>query len=136
MQRGEGDALSDGGHDIVVNADGSGEFLAAVDDTVADSADLRHVLDHAVLCGGQLIQNCSDGLGMCGHGDVLIKNGLAVLGFMGEVTVDADALAQAFSQQLLAVHVEQLILQRGTSAVDDKNFHSRFLSSCKIIKKE
>ena len=36
-----------------------------------------------------------------------------------EHTVDADALAQALGQQLAGGGVEQLILQRGRTGVDD-----------------
>ena len=38
----KGDALLEGVHDGVVDQDGAGELLAAVDDAVTDSVDLVH----------------------------------------------------------------------------------------------
>ena len=59
-----------------------------------------------------------------GQGDVLVEDGLAAnkRGVL-QVTVDADALAQALGEELLALHVDELVLQRGAAGVDDQNFH-------------
>ena len=73
--------------------------------------------------GCQLIQHRGDGLGVGGHGHILIENGLAVLGLVLQMAVDADTLAEPLRQQGLIVHIQQLILQRGAAAVNDKNFH-------------
>ena len=45
------------------------------------------------------------------------------LGLVGELAVDADALAQALGQQRAGVGIEQLILQGRASCVDDQNIH-------------
>ena len=42
-------------------------------------------------------------------------------------TVDADSLAETLGQDLLVLHINQLIFQRGASAVQNKNFHFKFL---------
>ena len=126
VEGGQGNALGDGGHDVLVDQHRVGKLLAAVDDAVTHGADLPHALDHAVLLAGQLIQHGGNGLGVGGHGHVLVEHGLAVLGLVGQVAVDADALAQTLGQELLALHVQQLVLQRGGAAVDNKNFHKSF----------
>ena len=45
------------------------------------------------------------------------------LGVLEARTVDADALHKALGQHGLIVHVEHLILERGTAAVDNENLH-------------
>ena len=63
--------------------------------------------------------------GMGGHGHVhSVQDLLALdLGLIGELAVDADALAQALGQQHAGLGVQQLILQRGTARVDNQNIH-------------
>ena len=59
-----------------------------------------------------------------GRGRSLVKNGLAAhqRGVL-QVPVDADALAQALGEELLALHVDELVLEGGAARVDDQNFH-------------
>ena len=64
---------------------------------------------------------------MSGHGNVGLFHRLLALGLVGELAVDADALAQALGQHLLGLGVEQLILQRGTAGVDYQNIHGNRL---------
>ena len=124
MQRREGDALFNGAHDLVVDQHGGGELLTAVDHAVTDGVDLLHGADYAVFLARQLVDHSSDRLGVGGHGNIFIENRLvahqrAVL----EMAVDADALAKALGHDSFALHVDQLILQRGAACVDDENFH-------------
>ena len=88
---------------------------------MTDSVDLLHAGDNAVLLVNQSVQNGLDGLRMGGHSDV---NGVLLslaldLGLVGELTVDTDALAQALGQQLTVFGIQQLILQRRATGVDD-----------------
>ena len=134
VQRGERRALLERGHDGVVDFDRAGELLAAVDDTVADGVDLLHGGDHTVLGAGQLVDDRGDGLGVGGHRQVFVKDGLAAdeRGVL-EVAVDADALAQTLGQDVFGLHVDQLILQGRAAGIDDKNFHIQIPFSYKIL---
>ena len=124
VQGGEGGALLERGHDLVGYQHAARELLAAVDDAVADGVNLVHGAHDAVLGAGELVDDGGYGLGVAGQGDVLVEDGLIAhkRGVL-EVTVDADALAQALGEELLALHVDELILQRGAAGVDDQNFH-------------
>ena len=111
-------------------------LLAAVDDAVADSVYLAHALHDAVLCAGELVDDRGNGLGVGRQGDVLVEHGLAAdeRGVL-QVTVDADALAQALGQDGLGLHVDELVLQGRASGVDDQNFHfSSILSNSCVVK--
>ena len=136
VQGGEGGAVLEGLHDLVGDADGGGELLAAVDDAVADGVYLAHAGHDAVLGAGELVYNGGNGLRVRRQGDVLVENGLSaderrVL----QVTVDADALAQALREDGLGLHIDELILEGGASGVDDQNFHfSSILSTLYIVK--
>ena len=121
VQRSQGVAVLDGLQHLVGDQDGLVESLAAVDHPVTHSIDLLHAGDHAVLLVHKGVQNGLDGLGMGGHGHV---NGVLLfltgdLGLIGELAVDADALAQALGQQLAVFGVQQLILQGRAAGVDD-----------------
>ena len=125
VQRRKRRALLERGHDGVVDLDGAGELLTAMDDTVADGVDLLHGGDHTVLGAGQLVDDRGNGLGVGGHRQVFVKDGLAAdeRGVL-QVTVDTDALAKALGQKVLGLHVDQLIFQRRAAGIDDKNFHT------------
>ena len=113
MQRRQGGAVLHRLHHLVGDEDGAGEALAAVDHPVTHRVDLLHGGDDAVVRVHQGGQHRLDGLGMGGHGDVRRRHGgLALhLGLIGEFSVNADALAQAFGQQMAGFRVQQLILQ-------------------------
>ena len=121
-------ALLDGGHDLVSDDDGLGELLAAVDHAVTDRVDLLHGADDAVLLVHKGVQNSRDGFVVGGHGDVGGLDGLLALelGLVGELAVDADALAQALAQHAFALHIDELKLQRAGTSVDDQIFHPIF----------
>ena len=125
MQRCQGDAVLQSLHDLVGDQDRAGKGLAAVDHAVADSVDLRHGGDNAVLGVHQSVQNGLDGLGMSGHCHVDGLQGLLALhlGLIGELAVDTDALAEALGQQIAGLGVQELILQGRTACVNDKNIH-------------
>ena len=125
VERGEGIALLDCLHDLVGDDDGLGKLFAAVDDAVADSVDLLHGADDAVLLVDERVQHGLDGLVVGGHGDGSGLDGFLAgkLGLIGEQTVDADTLAQTLRQQLARGGVEQLILQGRRTCVDDQNIH-------------
>ena len=123
MQGGQRDALLQSGHDGIVDLDGAGEGLTAVNHTVADGLDLAHGGDDAVVGIHQSAQHGLNGLGMGGHGDVHSVDGVLAGSLVGELAVDADALAQALSQNFLIGGVQQLILQGRAAGVDNENFH-------------
>ena len=123
VQRPEREALFDGGFARVVHDAGLGELNAAVENTVADGADLRHRLDNAVFLAGQLFENGLDRFLVGGERNVRFVNGLAVLGLVGQTAVDADALTKTFGKQRLVLHVDELILQRRAAGVDNQNLH-------------
>ncbi len=127
MQRREGNALLDGGHNGVVDLHGACKLLSAMDNAVAHRVDLLHGGHNAVLGAGELVDNSGDSFRMSGHGDVLVEYGLithqrAVL----EMTVDTDALAKTLGHHILSLHINELILERGAACVDNKNFHVIF----------
>ena len=96
-----------------------------MNDAVADSVDLLHGGDNAVLGAGELVDNSGNCLCVGGHCKILIKYGLAAYqGAVLEVAVDTDALAKALSHDRLGLHVDKLILQGRAACVDNKNFHS------------
>ena len=113
MQRRQGGAVLHRLHDLVGDEDGAGEALAAVDHPVTHRVDLLHGGDDAVLGIHQSVQHGLDGLGVGGHGHIGGLDGLLALhlGLVGELAVDADALAEALGQQMAGFRVQQLILQ-------------------------
>ena len=124
MQRRERGALFERGHDRVVDFDGAGELLTAVNHTVTDRVDLAHGSDNTVLGAGELVDDRGDCFGMGRKRKIFIEDRLAAdkRGVL-QMTVDADTLAEALGHDLLGLHVDQLILQRRTACVDDQNFH-------------
>jgi len=124
VQGGEGDALAHCRHDGVVYAHGGGKFLAAVDQTMADCVYFLHGGHHTVFGAGELVDDCGNGLGVSGHGHVLIELGLAAhKGSVLQMAVDAYALAQTLGQNFLRFHVDELILEGRTACVDNKYLH-------------
>ena len=124
VQGGKGGALLESLHDLVCDEDGGSKLLTAVNDTVADSVNLLHGADNAVLGTGKLVNNRCNCLGVSGHGKIFIENGLAAYQrTVLEVAVDADTLAETLSHYGLGLHIDQLVLQRGAACVDNKNLH-------------
>ena len=94
-----------------------------MDHPVTHCVDLLHGGDDAVLRVHQGVQHGLDGLGMGGHGHVAGVYGGLPRGLIGEFAVDADALAKALGQHVLAAGVQQLVFQGRAAGVDDENFH-------------
>ena len=96
-----------------------------MDHAVTDRVDLLHGADDAVLLVHEGVQNSRDGFVVGGHGDVSGLDGLLALelGLVGELAVDADALAKALGEQRAGGGIEKLILQGRASCVDDQNIH-------------
>ena len=50
--------------------------------------------------------------------------GVVAVCLMGDhAAFHADALAQTLAEDFLALHIDQLVLQAGRTAVDNQNFH-------------
>ena len=91
---------------------------------MTNCVDLLHGGDNAVFRTGQLLDNGSNGLGVGGQADILIKDGLAphqraVL----QMSVDTDALAETLGHELFGLHVDELVFEGGAACVNYKNFH-------------
>ena len=98
------------------------ELLAAMHHAVADGVDLAHVIDALALAGGHLLHDLSKCLGVGGEDGR--GGGLVAVGLVSDhAALHANALAQALAQHLLAVHIDQLILQGRRTAVNNQNFH-------------
>ena len=129
VERSQGDALLHGRDDVVVDDDGAGELLTAMDHAVTHGRDLGHILDDAHLGVGQDVEDHLYGHFVVGH--VLLDLHLvAAGGLVGEhAAVDADALAEALGDDGLGVDVDELILEGGAAGVDDENIlHTASLS--------
>ena len=132
VEGGQGDALFQSGHNLVGNAHGGGELLAAVDHAVAHRVDLRGTLDHAVPGVQQGVQHSLNGLGVSGHGDLELILGVLGGHLVSQAAVDADALAQPLGEHLTGGGVHELILEGGAACVDDQNFHEIFSPYVKL----
>ena len=122
VQRSQGAQLTDGVDDLVGDQAAGLELLTAVDDAVADGADLADIVDALALAGGHLLHDLSKCLGVGGEDGR--GGGLVAVGLVSDhAALHANALAQALAQHLLAVHIDQLILQGRRAAVNNQNFH-------------
>ena len=121
VERSQGVALLNGSHNLVGDDHGGSELLAAMDHTVANCVDLLHGSDYAVLGIHQSVEHGCNGLGMGGHCHVnRVQLFLALdLGLVGELTVDADALAQALCQKIAGGGIQQLVLEGGAAGIDN-----------------
>ena len=136
VQRREGGAVFKRLHDLVRDAHGGSELLAAVDDPVADSVYLAHTGHDAVLGARKLVDDRGYGLGMGRQGNILVEHGLAAdeRGVF-QMTVDAYPLAKALREHGLGLHINELVLEGGASGVDDQYFHfSSILSIVNVIR--
>ena len=127
----QGDALLDGGDARVVDDAALSEGHAAVEHPVADGGDLVGGGDNAVDRVHHDVQHRLDGLAVGGHGD-LPDHVLTAGDLVGQTAVDADALAQTLGEDLAALRLHELVLQRGAAGVDDQNFHG-FTSPCPSV---
>ena len=88
---------------------------------MTNCVDLLHGGNYAVLGVNQSVENGCDSLGMGGHGNV---NGVQLflalyLGLVGELTVDADTLAQTLCQKIASFGIQQLVLEGGAAGIDN-----------------
>ena len=90
---------------------------------MADGIDFVCGGDYAVFRVHQNFQNCGNGLGMGGHGNLPLH--LLVLGrnLVRQTAVEPDALAETFGGDSAGLRVHQLILQAGAAGVDNQNVH-------------
>ena len=91
--------------------------LSAVQNAVSDCRDLLGILDYTVLRIYQCLHNQLDCFGMCRH-SLLDYHFLAVCLMCQLGTLDSDSLAETLCHYRLILHIDQLIFQRGASAVD------------------
>ena len=98
------------------------ELLAAVDHAVTDGVDLGNAVDDLACTGGHLLHDLGECLGVGGEDGG--RGCLMAVGLVGDhAAFHADALAQTLAEDLFALHIDQLVLQAGRTAVDNQNFH-------------
>ena len=117
MQRSKVEALADYALYVLVNYDRIAVNLSAVQNAVSDCRDLLGILDYTVLRIYQCLHNQLDCFGMCRH-SLLDYHFLAVCLMCQLGTFDSDSLAETLCHYGLILHIDQLIFQRGASAVD------------------
>ena len=86
------------------------KYLSALNDSVSDSGYLIHRVDDLAVACGENFYKLFKSLGVGGEIAVLIKSIVARGDFVGNVTVDADAVAVALCDNGFIIHVEKLIL--------------------------
>ena len=126
VQRGEVAAEGDLFDDIVIDEGAAGEEIAALDDAVADGVDVFEGLEDAGAGSGKGFE---DEL----HADFVVRDGQVsddLVPAGGGILENTFGKADLFGDTLCddiedvgALHVKQLILDRGASAVDDENYH-------------
>ena len=94
------------------------ELFAAVHDAVANRADLGQILDDADFGVGQFGKDRRHRFDVGGQ-RIVIFILAAGSRLVGKSPVDPDTFAKAFRHDLFGLAVDQLILQRRASAVDD-----------------
>ena len=102
------DALDDFGRD----EDGLRELLSAVDYAVAGRAELVEALEDAELGIDEDVEDVLDSRRVVGEGNFARHRVEAGLRVLDARAFDADALDEALREDLLAFHVDELILQR------------------------
>jgi len=121
VEGGQGDALFDILLALFGDENGIGISFTGGDDAVTDSVDLLHGGDNADLGIGEDLGQMLDSIGMGVEGG--LSGGLLAIGFILKSSVDADALIKALGHDAFGIHIDQLILQRRTAGVDNKNVH-------------
>ena len=90
------------------------------------AVDFFFILQHGALALRHEGDDLHERLGVGGEHHFIFP--LALVRFMGDKAfLHTDPFAVAFAQNGLGVHVDELILQRTGTTVDDKNFHNSFL---------
>ena len=135
VKRSERDAVANDLLDLIVDKLGLGHGLAAVQDAVADGVDFALVPDDALL---GIREKLDDKL----HGFLMRGEGLLLDDLFGMIAVGCDLMGQhahgkanAFgdtgAEDLMAVHFEELIFAGRRSSINNENFHSGILCSCR-----
>ena len=116
-------ALADLLFDFIVDEDARAEFLAAVDDTVADSVDFGVRLDAAFDGVGQHLEDGLDRTFVVGAAE--FDDGLAAVGalILEEGVGQTDFFDTAFSESGLGVSVDEFIFYRAAARIQYENFH-------------
>jgi hypothetical protein len=118
--------LVDLGDDVVVDDDGAIEVLAALHHAVPDGVDVVEGVDGLVRTGGERLEHD-------GHGGVVVFHGLVddELVVIDAVLVEglggADPLADALGKHLLGLDIDELVLQRRGTSVDNEDVHRTYL---------
>ena len=122
VQRSQRAQLTQRVDDLIGDQAAALELLAAMHDAVTDGVDLAHVIDALACTGGHLLHDLGKSLGV--GGEDRRGGSLGAVGLVSDhAALHANALAQAFAQHLLAVHIDQLILQGRRTAVNNQNLH-------------
>ena len=104
----------------------AGKFLAAVYNTMSDCIYFFQTLDSTCFVICESIQYKLDCFFMCRHCtfcDFLVTSGFLI----NQSSVDSDSFAKTLCQNILCFRVDQLIFQRGTSAVNYQYIHLNIL---------
>ena len=129
VQGSKGDALSEAVHDLRVNEHRLFVEVAAADYAVSCSGNLIKRVKYSVIFVEQRIKHELHCYFMILDGGLNFE-GVCASFAVGEVgAVDPDAVNKSFCRDRLVFHVEELILEGGTSAVDYENFHYEYLPS-------
>ena len=122
MKRGKVGKLLNAFENLVINYDRLVELFAAMDNPLADRRDLADIFDHPVFPFGKQLDQLFERFGM--GGEILFIGNLDIgSGLMGDYPSNSDPLTVSLCEYLLAFHVDQLILERRTSGIDDQYFH-------------
>ena len=110
--------------DLLGHDDRLGEAFAAVDDAVANGVDFG---DRGQNADFGIDEASDSGLGVVVGGDLFRDFGIA-----GALVTDAglgraDSLDDAFCEHLLVCNIEEHVLERGTTGVDDENLGDGFV---------
>ena len=100
-------------YDFIRDDYGRCELLAAVDDSVADCADLAQGFENAGLVIGQRVKHQADCLVVIGHGDLIdfLAGVISLILVCDAGTVHADSLAKALGKKFLRLSIDDLELQ-------------------------
>jgi hypothetical protein len=126
VERGQLDVVLERLDDLVVDEDGAREALAAVDDAVADGADLLDARQRRGVALGEE----GDGQRQAGR---MVGDGLGTPDgpgrpLLGDLALGlADALDEALREDVALGHGVELVLDRGAAAVDDEDLHGTSL---------
>ncbi len=107
---------------ILIYYDGLTVNGSCVKNPMSHGGDLFCIRDYTILRIYQCFHNQGNGFRMLGHG--LLNHQLLVGRLVGQLgTFNSDSLTEAFRHYVLVVHINELIFQGRTSAVQYQYFH-------------